>query len=72
MFHKVKRKYMKMQECGKISMIFKNGDPSTPPTPELEGDVNHDGVVDVADITRVASIILTGKAKEEEDLEEEW
>ena len=47
-------------------------DPSTPPTPELEGDVNHDGVVDVADITRVASIILTGKAKEEEDLEEEW
>lgn len=33
-------------------------DPSTPPTPELEGDVNHDGVVDVADITRVAQIIL--------------
>ena len=50
-------------------------DPSTPPTPpiqEIEGDVNEDGVVDVADITRVASIILTGKAKEEEDLEEEW
>ena len=31
-----------------------------------KGDTNDDGVVDVADITRVASIILTGKTKEEE------
>ena len=42
------------------------------PTPSIRGDVNGDGVVDVADITEVAKIILTGKAKEEEDLEEEW
>ena len=40
------------------------------PTPTIRGDVNGDGVVDVADITEVAKIILTGKAKEEEDLEE--
>ena len=28
------------------------------PTPELEGDANGDGVVDVADITTIASYIL--------------
>ena len=38
------------------------------PTPTIRGDVNGDGVVDVADITEVARIILTGKAKEEEEV----
>ena len=38
------------------------------PTPTICGDVNGDGVVDVADITEVARIILTGKAKEEEEV----
>ena len=40
-------------------------EPSTPPTPTIRGDVNGDGVVNVADITEVAKIILTGKAKED-------
>ena len=41
-------------------------DPSTPPTPEIEGDVNHDGVVDVADITATAGIILNNAKQEQE------
>ena len=48
--------------------IEEHGDEPSPSG--KKGDVNEDGVVDVADITSVANIILNGEAKEEYSIED--